>query len=99
MKSKQERILASITDAGAKRIAKKYNLPVSQIEQAFNVYDNCVESGDEPKMSLTALGELLQECVTDSQVIEDAYENRIFWMALANEFRNDYYKLCRKVWK
>ncbi|MCK9433694.1 MAG: hypothetical protein M0R32_02460 [Candidatus Cloacimonetes bacterium] len=91
---KNERILASITDAGAKRISKKYNLPVSQVEQAFNVYDNCVESGEIETMSVSRMGALFRQCVWNSTQVD----NGMVWNDLAREFRDNYDELRRKRW-
>ena len=92
---KSEKILASITDAGAKRVAKFYELSVEQVRQAFNVYDNCVLSGEAEGMSISDVGIRFRQCVTRASDVKDG----MIWNQVAREFRDNYDSLRRKVWK
>lgn len=92
---KEGRILASITDVGAARVARLFELPVEQIEQAFNCYDNCVISGEAETMSIADVGIMFRNCVTGASKAK----NGMIWNQVAREFRDNYNNLRRKVWK
>lgn len=96
MKTKKaERILASITDIGAARVARLFDITVSQAEEAFNVYDNCVISGEAESMSIADIGIRFRQCVTRASDVK----NGMVWNQVAREFRDNYDSLRRKVWK
>lgn len=92
---KKLKIQESITDAGAKRIAKLYHVPIEQVQKAFNVFDNYVLSGEAEVMSIAAVAISFRQCVTG--VAES--KNPMVWNQIAREFRNNYNTLRRKVWK
>ncbi len=96
MKAKKaEKILASITDTGAKEVSKFYELPIEQIRKAFNVFDNYVLSGEAEVMSITAMGMAFRQCVDGAS----AATNPMIWNQVAREFKLRYNELRRKVWK
>ena len=94
-KQKKLKILESITDAGAKRISKSYGVPFEQVQKAFNVFDNCVLSGEAEDMSISDMGIRIRQCVTGALDAKDP----MTWNRIAREFREDYDILRRKVWK
>lgn len=92
---KKLKIQESITDAGAKRISKFYSVPFEQVQKAFNVFDNCVLSGEAEDMTISDMGIRIRQCVTGALEAKDP----LVWNKIAREFREDYNDLRRKVWK
>jgi hypothetical protein len=96
MKKKEtKRILASITDIAAARTARFFGITVAQAEEAFNVYDNCVISGEAEAMSIGDVGIRFRQCVTGAMDVKDG----MVWNRVAREYRDNYNSLRRKVWK
>ena len=87
-------MLYSITDAKARPLARDHRLTVEQVKTAFNIYDNCVESGEAETMSVADMGVRFRQCIGLALQAKDP----MVWNRLAREFRDNYDFLKRKRW-